>query len=116
MGLHPRHHPHRTTACGGEPQAATPSRAKTRPRRPDLVGDLRLCRSCSGSTYLDGAYGGVKSREAVDEGAKDGDDGIGDLLALVKGLTQQRHALCEGHQAPGWFNPPPVESMFTCGG
>lgn len=83
---------------------------------PDLVGDLRLCRSCSGSTYLDGAYGGVKSREAVDEGAKDGDDGIGDLLALVKGLTQQRHALCEGHQAPGWFNPPPVESMFTCGG
>jgi hypothetical protein len=77
--------------------------------------------SRSASTYLDGAHGGVESREAIVKGAKDGDDDIGDLLALVDGLTQQRRALCEGlhlpiHQAAGWIDPPPVESMFTCGG
>jgi hypothetical protein len=43
-------------------------------------------------TYLDGAHGGVEGREAAVEGAEDGDDGVGDLLALVEGVTQQRGA------------------------
>jgi hypothetical protein len=69
-------------------------------------------------TYLDGAHGGVEGREAAVEGAEDGDDGVGDLLALVEGVTQQRGARREGlHLSPRWFNPPPVESMLTtCGG
>jgi hypothetical protein len=76
---------------------------------PDLDEDLRLRRSRSASTYLDGVHGRVESSEAAVEGTKDGDDGISDLLALVEGLMQQRRTLCKGLHLP-------VESMLTCGG
>jgi hypothetical protein len=57
--------------------------------------------------HLDGAHGGVERGEAAVEGAEYGDDGVGDLLALLQRLPQQRRALRQAlhlhrrHPLPG---------------
>lgn len=60
--------------------------------------------------YLGGAHGGVEGGEAVVEGAEDGDDPIGDGLALLQRLPQQLRPLRQRlHLHPPPPPPPPLD-------